>query len=65
MAVILDDPDLRAAMAKHAPDLMGNPEIEQARVISLAELASYVPDQLTAEVVAAIVEELNKTKQDS
>ena len=63
MEVILFTPELRAAMAKHVPDLMNNPEIDQASVISLGELAGYVPDQLTDEVLDAILADLNKIKK--
>ncbi len=59
METILFTPELRKVMAKHVPDLMSNPEIDQASVISLGELASYVPDQLTDEVIKAIVDDLN------
>lgn len=62
MEVILFNPELRKAMAKHVPDLMGNPEIDQASVISLGELAGYVPDQLNDEVIKAILEDLNKVE---
>ena len=60
METILFTPELRQIMAKHVPDLMSNPEIDQASVISLGELAGYVPDQLTDQVVKAIVADLNK-----
>ena len=60
MAEILDNPEARAVMAKYVPDLMGNPQIDQARVISLSELATYVPDQLTDEVINSILADLNK-----
>lgn len=60
MEVILFNKDLRAAMAKHVPDLMNNPDIDQASVISLGELAGYVPDQLTDKVIDAILADLNK-----
>ena len=63
MEVILFTPELRSAMAKHVPDLMSNPEIDQASVISLGELAGYVPDQLTDEVINAILEDLNKVEK--
>ena len=60
MELILFNPELREVMAKHVPDLMSNPEIDQASVISLGELAGYVPDQLTGEVMKAVLEDLNK-----
>ncbi len=60
MATILDNDELRAVMAKYVPDMMSNPEIDQARVISLSELAGYVPDQLTDKILDAIVADLNK-----
>lgn len=63
MEVILFTPELREVMAKHVPDLMGNPEIDQASVISLGELATYVPDQLTEKVITAILDDLNKVKK--
>lgn len=63
MATILDSDELRAVMAKYVPDMMSNPEIDQARVISLGELAGYVPDQLTDKVIDSIIAEFNKLKK--
>lgn len=63
MATILDSDELRAVMAKYVPDMMSNPEIDQARVISLSELAGYVPDQLTDEILDTIIAEFNKLKK--
>lgn len=63
MATILDNEELRAAMAEHVPNLMNDPQIEQARVISLNELAGYVPDQLTDEVIKKILEDMNAAKK--
>ena len=62
MEVILFTPALREAMAKHVPDLMANPQIDQASVISLGDLAGYVPDQLTDDVINAILADLNKVE---
>lgn len=59
MSVILDNPAATAVMAKYIPDVMSDPQIQGARAISLGELASYIPDQLTAEVIGKILVELN------
>lgn len=59
MALILDNPAARAVMAKYIPDVMSDPQIEGSRVISIGELAGYIPDQLTAEVMVKLLADLN------
>lgn len=59
MALILDNPDARAIMAKYLPAIMADPQIDGARVISLGELATYIPADLTPEVMTKLLADLN------
>jgi|GEM_PF-5643759 len=58
MARILDNPKAREVLAKYIPDVMADPQIEQARVISLGELATYVPE-LDRETMTKVLADLN------
>ncbi|WP_189621797.1 family 78 glycoside hydrolase catalytic domain [Novosphingobium colocasiae] len=51
---LLDDPAARAVIARHAPDLLPNPEFSRRRSSSLADLQSNFPAVLTPAVLAAI-----------
>lgn len=63
MALILDNPAAREVMAKYIPEVMADPQIEGARVISIEELATYIPDQLTKEVIEKLLADLNSLPQ--
>ena len=60
MKVVMDDPKANEVMVKHAPDLMSNPQIDMARDMSIAEVATYPEAGLSEETVAAILTDLNK-----
>lgn len=59
-SVLLDKEDAKAIMAKHAPDLMSNPDIEMARGMSLGDVASFPEAGLSAELVEKILADLNQ-----
>lgn len=63
MAVILDNPAAKAVMTKYIPAVMADPQIEGARVISIGELATYIPSDLTPEVMAKLLAELNTLEE--
>jgi len=60
MDELLDDPKAKAIFAKHAPALASNPQVSQARGMSLADVAGYAQSGLTPEIVNAIVADINK-----
>lgn len=63
MALILDNPPARAVMAKYIPAVMSDPQIDGARVISIGELATYIPSDLTPEVMTKLLAELNTLEE--
>lgn len=50
---LLDNEAARAVLQEHVPDLVGNPQIEMARSMTLKSIQAYAPD-LTDEKLAAI-----------
>lgn len=60
MKVIMDNPKANEVMVKHAPDLMSNPQIDMAREMSIAEVATYPEAGLSEEMVTAILADLNQ-----
>jgi alpha-L-rhamnosidase len=55
---LLEDERARAILEKHLSELMNRPQRRQAMGLSLRQIATYVPDMLTDEVLDAIDEEL-------
>ncbi len=49
---LLDNPDAKAMLVKHVPDLKDNDQIEQARPMTLRSLQAYAPDTFTDKVLA-------------
>jgi hypothetical protein len=60
MDELLDNPKAKAVLAKHAPALAANDQINMARGMSLADVAGYAQSGLTPEIVNAIVADINK-----
>ena len=60
MDELLDNPKAKAVLAKHAPALAANDQINMARGMSLADVAGYAQSGLTPEIVNAIVADVNK-----
>lgn len=50
----------KAVLAKHLPELIANPQLEQGYEMKFADIVQYVPDQLTPEKLKAIDEDLAK-----
>lgn len=50
---LLDNPAAKAVFAKHLPDVVANPQIDQGRAMTLPDIVQYVPD-LTPDKLAAI-----------
>lgn len=57
MGTLLDNPDSKAVLEKHIPDFVSNPQMEQARGMSLRSLQTFAPT-LTDEVLADIDKDL-------
>ena len=55
---LLDNDASRAVIEKHVPGMLDSPQINMAMSLSLPQIAGFVPDVLTAEVLAAIGEDL-------
>jgi hypothetical protein len=60
MDELLDNPKAASVLAKHAPALASNPQLSQARGMTLAQVAGYPQAGLSPELVAAIVADINK-----
>lgn len=58
---LLDNPAAKAVLARHAPELVQNDQVAQARGMSLRILQNYMPS-LTPEALAAIDADLAKLK---
>lgn len=50
---LLDNEAAHAVLQQHIPDVVGNPQIEQARAMTLKDVQPYAPE-LTDEKLAAI-----------
>ncbi|MGR4863234.1 hypothetical protein [Caulobacter sp. LARHSG274] len=59
IGALLDDPAAKAVLAKHIPNVVANPGIDQARSMTLKQVQQYSPD-LTDEVLAKIDADLAK-----
>jgi hypothetical protein len=59
---ILDNAAAKAAFAKVFPELAANPDLEQGRSMTLADIAGYVPDQFTPEKLKELQAEFDKIK---
>ena len=57
---LLADEGARAVLLKHLSDLADSPQLEMAMGLDLTQLAGFVPDKLTPEVLAAIGADLEK-----
>lgn len=62
LGTLLDDPASKAILMKHIPDVVGNPQIEMGRGMTLAQLQQYASDQITAEKLAEIQKEFDAAK---
>ncbi|MFK4873537.1 hypothetical protein [Novosphingobium sp. ZW T3_23] len=60
---LLDNPETKVVIVKHLPDLVGNPQIEMARGMTLKQIQSYSADSVTDEVLAKIDADLSKIKK--
>ncbi len=63
VGTLLDNPDSKAVLEKHIPDFISNPQIEQARGMSLRSLQTFAPT-LTDDVLAEIDEDLAEVSHE-
>lgn len=54
VGTLLDNPATKAILAKHIPEMIGNPQIDMARAMTLKQMQGFAPDQLTDELLAKI-----------
>jgi len=58
LGAMLDNPAMRAVLARHQPALVDGPGAAMARGLSLSDLASFAPQMLPADKLAAIMADL-------
>jgi para-nitrobenzyl esterase len=56
---LLDNPQAHAILAKYLPDVVGSPQIDQGRALTLHSLQQYVPN-LTDDMLKQMGDELSK-----
>lgn len=57
---LIDNPASKAVVDKHMPGFSSNPQVEMARGMTLRAIQPMVPDQIKAETLDKIDEELAK-----
>jgi hypothetical protein len=60
IGTLLGDPAAKAVLAKHIPDIVNNPGIDQAAGMTLKDVQQYSPDQLTDKILSEIDADLSK-----
>ncbi len=61
MGELIDNKDAKAVLDKHLPGMSENPQMEQARPMSLKALQQFAPN-ITDDVLKAVDEDLAKIK---
>lgn len=62
IGAILDNADAKAAFAAAFPEAVTNPQLEQAREMTLQDVKAYAPDVFTDEKLKTLDAELAKIK---
>lgn len=60
IGTLLDDPEAKAILAKHLPDIVKSDQIDMARSMTLKVIQQYSADQVTDAKLAAIDADLAK-----
>jgi len=60
LGTLLDDPAAKDVLTKYIPQIVNNPQIDQARSMTLKDIQQYAADQLTDQVLAQIDADLGK-----
>jgi hypothetical protein len=59
---LIDNPTTKAVLEKHLSALIGNPQIEMARGMTLKQVQGFAGDQLSDEVLAKVDSDLAAIK---
>ena len=59
---LLDNPEAKAVLAKYLPEVVASDQLDMARAMSLKDIQSYAPDQITDAKLAEVDAELAKVK---
>ena len=62
---LLDNPASNAVLKKHLPEIVGNDQVAMARSMTLRQIQSYAPDQISNEVLAKIDGDLRTVEKTS
>lgn len=62
LGALMDDAAAKAVLEKHIPGLVSNPQLSQARSITLKQLQSFAGDLLSDELLAKIDTDLAAIK---
>jgi hypothetical protein len=60
VGTLLGDPAAKAVLAKHIPNIVNSPNIEQGSAMTLKDMQQYSPDQLSDKILADIDADLAK-----
>jgi hypothetical protein len=60
VGTLLGDPAAKAVLAKHIPNIINSPNIEQGAAMTLKDMQQYSPDQLSDKILADIDVDLAK-----
>ena len=60
VGTLLGDPAAKAVLAKHIPNIINSPNIEQGSAMTLKDMQQYSPDQLSDKILADIDVDLAK-----
>jgi para-nitrobenzyl esterase len=59
---LLDNPETKAILVKHIPEVVNSDQIEMARTLTLRSIQQFAAEQLTDEKLAVIDADLAKVK---
>jgi hypothetical protein len=54
LGVLMDNPATKAVLDKHMPGLTSNPQLTQARSLTLKQLQQFAPDRFSDDLMAKI-----------
>jgi para-nitrobenzyl esterase len=63
LGTLMDDPQAKAVLEKHVPQLIANEQIQMARQITLKDIQGFAPQALSDATLAAIDADLAKLKK--
>lgn len=60
IGTLLDNPAAKAVLQKYMPEMIGNPQIDMARAMTLKQVQGFAPDQISDAKLAQIDADLAK-----